>query len=314
MKERLMKILICPECNSSLKAERVSKAEGEIKDGQLVCVKCGNKYPIRNYIPRFVETDKYVGNFSREWYAHKTTQLDSKSGTKESEEIFKRKTDFDLNELKGDLVLDVGCGTGRFMEIGLKHGAEVVGIDLSFAVDVAQENIGKNKNAHIVQADIFNLPFKNESFDKVFSIGVLHHTPSTKDAFLNITSFLKKGGEIAVWVYSDEGWYMKLYNRSSNFWRFFARKLPPTLLYTFCKYWANLMYPLKKIRFLRVILQIILPPSNNHPRWKVLDTYDWLSPKYQWKHTHDEVENWFKRSGLKEIKRLNYPIAVRGKK
>jgi uncharacterized protein YbaR (Trm112 family)/ubiquinone/menaquinone biosynthesis C-methylase UbiE len=314
VKRRLLEILACPNCRSDLGID-IFKEDKEIREGELICKKCDSVYPVKDYIPRFVKSDEYVNTFSFEWYKHKTTQLDSKTGLNESEETFKRKTCFDLDKMKGKLILDAGCGVGRFMEVALKYGAEVVGVDLSFAVDITQENVGANKKAHIIQADIFNLPFKERVFDYIFSIGVLHHTPNTKEAFFSLVPFVKKGGEMAIWVYSDEGAYMKLYNRASNFWRFFTTKIPPEKLYAFCKIYANLMYPLKRIRYLRIILQIILPPSNYHHNrmWRILDTYDWLSPKYQWKHTYKEVERWFKEAGFEKIERLKVSVAVKGR-
>ncbi len=291
MKKWLTDILACPVCKDDLELT-VYEEDEEIKEGKLICRSCKTMYPIKNYIPRFVGTDKYVDTFSFEWYKHKSTQLYSKTGRNETEIDFKIKTSFTVEDLKDKLVLNADCGVGRHMEIALKYGAKVVGVDLSFSVDVAYENVGKHPNANIIQADIFNLPFKEEIFDIIYSLGVLYHTPNTKKAFLSLLPLLKRGGKIAIWVYSDEGFYMKIYNGASNFWRFFTTKLPPEKLYRFCEIWANLMYPFKKIKPLRVILQIILPPSSYHPDkiWRVLDTYDWLSPKYQWKHTYKEVD------------------------
>ena len=315
MKRTLLSILVCPDCKKDLKIN-VFEEDEEIREGELICRECGSVYPIKNYIPRFVDRDKYVESFSFEWHTHRSTQLDSKTGRNETEKDFQIKTGFTSDELKDKLVLDAGCGVGRHMEVALKYGASVVGVDLSFSVDVAYENVGKNLKANVIQADILNLPFKSEVFDAAYSMGVLHHTPDTKKAFLSLVPLIKEGGKIAIFVYSNEGFYMKLYNKNSDFWRFFTTRVPEKKLYAFCNNYANLMYPLKKIRYLRAILQLVLPPSSYHPNriWRVLDTYDWISPKYQWKHTYKEVEGWFKEAGLKKIERLSFPVAVRGRK
>lgn len=317
MKERLLKFLICPKCKGDFALYKITtKTKGEVKEGIIKCKKCKKNYPIKNYIPRFVENDKYVGNFSYEWHKHKTTQLDSKLNNNETEETFRIKTGFNLKELNSKLIMDVGCGTGRFMEVALKYDAEIIGIDLSFAVDVAQNNVGFNRNAHVIQADIFNLPFKKEIFNYIFSIGVLHHTPNTKKAFMNLIPFLKKHGKIAIWVYTNEGSYMKIYNKTSEFWRFFTIRIPPKKLYQLGRFWSNSTYSLKKVRILRLILQVVLPPTSIHQNrdWRALDTFDWLSAKYQWKHTYSEVEDWFKEADLMEIKRLEASVSVTGKK
>lgn len=314
MKEKLNKILVCPECKSDFEL-KIFERDEEIKSGQLICKDCKKKYDVKNYIPRFVKNDEYTEPFSIEWYKHQKTQFDSYTNTNETKETFKKKTGFNIKELNDEFILDAGCGAGRFMETVLNCGGEVVGFDLSFSVDIAQKNIGFNKKAHLIQADIFNLPLKNNIFDKIFSIGVLQHTPSPKKAFLNLPTFLKKNGELSIFVFSDEGWYMKLYNRSTDFWRFFTSRLPQNILYDFCKRWAKLMYPIKKLRPLRVILQIILPPSNNHPNeeWRILDTYNWLSPRYQSKHTYKEVKSWFREAGFNKVEKLT-PVGFKGKK
>jgi SAM-dependent methyltransferase len=68
-----------------------------------------------------------------------------------------------MEKLKDKLVLDAGCGVGRFMEVVEKWGGNVVGVDLSFSVDAAFKNLGLKENVHIIQADIFDLPFKEGS-------------------------------------------------------------------------------------------------------------------------------------------------------
>jgi 2-polyprenyl-3-methyl-5-hydroxy-6-metoxy-1,4-benzoquinol methylase len=140
-----------------------------------------------------------VGNFSLEWTRHRLTQLDDATHH-ESEERFRIKTGFAPDDLKGKLVLDVGCGAGRFSEVALRWGATVVGIDLSLAVDSAYVNLDSRSQFHVALADIFRLPFKSESFDVIFSLGVLHHTPDTAQAFRQVATPAE-----ARWCHRDLG-------------------------------------------------------------------------------------------------------------
>lgn len=313
MKESLLKILACPVCKNDLNLA-VEKRDGEIIEGKLTCPNCHNDYPIRNYVPRFVHSDRYVQSFSMEWTLHWNTQLDSFSGTKESENTFRRKTGFDLEKLKGKLVLDVGCGSGRFMEVAEKYDAEVVGIDMSFSVDSAFKNLGFKRNIHVIQADIFSLPFKESCFDYIFSIGVLNHTPDTKEAFKQLPKLLKRGGEVAISVYADEGLYVKIFNRVSNFYRLFTTRMRHRLLYRLSYISIPLYYP-KKVRILGTALNLILPTSvHRNPKWRVLDTFNWYSPKYQWTHKNKEVVQWFQEEGLKNIKILDSLVSVKGER
>jgi hypothetical protein len=58
-------------------------------------------------------------------------------------------------------------------------------------------------------------------------------------------------------------------------------------------------------------------PTSNQGRglvWDVLDTFDWYSPLYQWKHTSPEVRGWFEEAGLGEVMELSFPVSFRGVK
>lgn len=314
MKEELLKILVCPKCKSELDLNDAKIENNEIKEGKIICKSCNSEYTVFNYIPRFVKNDAYVDNFSFEWNLHRRTQLDSFSGTDVSEKSFKKRTGFNLENLNGKLVLDVGCGSGRYLEVSEKYGANAIGIDLSYSVDAAFKNLGFKKNINIIQADVFDLPFKEEVFDYIFSIGVLHHTVNTQKAFKCLPKYLKTGGEIAIWVYSNEGFNTKVYNKISDFYRLFTIKMPKKLLYRL-SYISLPLYHLKKIKLLTSISYLIFPASD-HPirEWRVLDTFDWYSPKYQWKHTYNELISWFQDSRLTDIKALDIPVAVKGRK
>lgn len=309
MKERLMDFLVCPECKSNLELKNELKEDNEIKEGKLVCQKCNRAFYIKDFIPRFVETDKYVDSFSFEWNTFYNVQMDILNNTDESDKTFRYKTGWKPEDIKGKLILDVGVGAGRFADVVSRWGGEVVGIDLSFAVDAAYKNIGNRKNVHIIQTDIFNLPFKNESFDHMYSIGVLHHTPDTKKAFKSVVPFLKKGGEFAVFIY-EKGFY----HRYSDIWRKVTVRLPLRVMYVLSAVSIPLYY-IHKIPFLGPALQFALPTAN-WPKWKWrwLDTFDWYTPKYQWKHTYPEVYRWYMENGFSDMELFDYPICMRGEK
>ena len=84
-------------------------------------------------------------------------------------------------------------------EVAQEAGARIVGVDMSFSVEQAYENVGKLPNVDIVQADLLNLPFKEGVFDTVFSLGVLHHTSNCHEAFKAVAKLPKTGGSLAVW-------------------------------------------------------------------------------------------------------------------
>lgn len=311
MKESVLRHLVCPECHGELTLAVDARGEQEIERGRLRCGRCACDYPILGGVPRFVDTDKYVGSFSFQWNVHRTTQVDSLAGHSESQKTFAVKTGMSESDLKGKLVLDVGCGTGRFTEIAAEQGAEVVGLDLSFAVDAAYANMGSRRGIHIVQADVFKPPFRPETFDAIYSIGVLHHTPSTRSAFLVLPPLLKPGGLIAIWVYVWSG----LWSRRLDRVRSLTVGLPERLLYVLCWIVVPLLHALDRIPGLRRLTKYV--PRSTQGRglaWDVMDTFDAYSPRYQWKHTEPEVAGWFKEAQLQEIRILDVPVSVRGRR
>jgi ubiquinone/menaquinone biosynthesis C-methylase UbiE/uncharacterized protein YbaR (Trm112 family) len=307
MYQSFASLLACPVCKRDLKAEAASSRTQDIDTGSLRCEN-GHSYPIVRGIPRFVSSDGYAANFGFEWNRHNLTQLDT--ATKhESEETFIEKTGFRPGDLKGKLVLDVGCGMGRFSEVASRWGATVVGVDLTSAVDAAHANLAGRDNVHLGQADVFALPFRDETFDLIFSIGVLHHTPGTRAAFDQLPRLLKRGGRIAVWVYSDE---MRPWARPATLYRHVTTRLPKRVLYAMCHI-AIPWYHLNKTPGINRVTRRLLPISGHQDaEWRVLDTFDWYSPKYQWMHNQLEVRSWFESHGLVSLTPLSFPVSMQG--
>lgn len=287
---------VCPTCAGPLTAS-TDMVEGA----------CGHRFPIVGGIPRFVDSQSYAHAFGFEWNRHRTTQLDSRSGTRRSREAFEAKTGLRSADLRGRTVLDVGVGSGRFAEIAAEDGATVFGMDLSEAVVAAQANLGDR--ARIVQADLFHAPFPAATFDIVYSIGVLHHTPDTRAAMLAIADLVKPGGTLAIWVYPPSPT-----NRTSNLYRRVTIHLPSGALYRLSGLVARLHH-LRRIPWLRTLLAYGLPASEEADyEWRTLDTFDWYAPRFQWKHRADEVAGWFDEAGFVDVEVLDPPVAVRGRR
>jgi SAM-dependent methyltransferase len=260
---------------------------------------------------RFVDSDSYAQSFGKEWTWFDKTQLDRPDEERtESREMFALKTGLSPQDLSGKTVLDVGCGMGRFADVAASHGANVVGVDLSVAADAANRNLGALPNTAFLQADVFNLPLRPESFDVIYSIGVLHHTPDTHRAFAALPRLLRPGGRIVIWVYTKERAVGYI---SSDILRKLTSRLEEERLLRLCK----VAVPLGRFYRTRVgrYFSPILPVSHHpDPEWRVLDTFDWYAPKYQWKHDWPEVEGWFEQAGLEDIRRHGVAVAVSGRK
>jgi SAM-dependent methyltransferase len=260
---------------------------------------------------RFVESDSYAQSFGREWNWFAQTQLDRPEDDQtESRETFATKTGLEPHELEGKTVLDVGCGMGRFAEVASSYGANVLGIDLSVAVDAANKNLGERPNTAFIQADVFDLPLREGSFDLIYSIGVLHHTPDTRAAFLNLPRLLKPGGRIAIWVYTSE---RRVGYAASDLYRRLTTKMDDERLLRLCRV-AGPLGALYRTRFGRYLTPALPVSHHPDPEWRVLDTFDWYAPKYQWKHNWAEVEGWFREAGLIDIRRHQPAVAVSGRR
>lgn len=100
-------------------------------------------------------------------------------------------------------VLEVGCGLGSDLCEFARAGACVTGIDLSTkSAALARKRLQVyNLLGDAFEADAERLPFREETFDLVYSFGVLHHTPRISQAIREIHRVLKLNGEIRIMLY-----------------------------------------------------------------------------------------------------------------
>ncbi len=296
----LRDLLVDPGTGESLSVD----AEGAWGDGEAGA-------PRVRGVLRFVDSDSYAQSFGKEWNWFARTQLDRPAEERtESREAFAAKTGFSPENLRGRRVLDIGCGMGRFAEVAASWGAEVVGVDLSRAVDAANGNLGALTNTAFLQADVFNLPLREESFDLIYSIGVLHHTPDTHAAFARLPRLLKPGGRIAIWVYATERRARYL---ASDLYRHLTTRVSEERLLRWCRL-ADPLGAFFRTRPGRPFSPLLPVSHHPDPEWRVLDTFDWYAPKYQWKHGWDEVEGWFRKAGLEDVRRHEVPVSVSGRR
>jgi SAM-dependent methyltransferase len=310
MKPALADILVCPSCQKALDP-RVDVRKGlEVLEGSLRCSGCARDYPIVRGVPRFVGSGAYATSFGRQWHWFRQVQLDSASGRGESARALSAATGWTADDYRGKLVLDAGVGAGRFAEIAADGGAELVGVDLTRAVDAAYQNIGDRPNVHLVQADIFALPFRDGTFDLAYSVGVLHHTPNPELAFSRVAAAVRAGGSFAIYVYARYG----PSHRFSDAIRVVTTRLPLNAVRALSALAIPAAY-LYRAPVLGGILGIVCPISV-HPdwRWRWLDTFDWYTPRYQSKHLYPEVFRWFRNNGFRDIEIFDGPIRMRGVK
>jgi SAM-dependent methyltransferase len=310
MKAVAVDIFACPGCKGALDLRTVTRDGPEVLEGSLTCRSCGAEYAITRGVPRFVDRGAYAASFGLQWDWFRTVQLDSINGTDESDRALYSTTGWTAEDYRGALVLDAGVGAGRFAEIVATNGGEVVGIDPTAAVDGAFANMGRRERVHLAQADLYAMPFRNETFDLAYSIGMLHHTPSPGKAFAHVAATVKPRGGLAVYLYAlfGPGRYFMAAIRSVT------TRLPPRLVLILSSA-AIPMYYVYRTPLVGKIVHLVLPMSlHRNWRWRWLDTFDTYTRRHHWMLQYPEVFRWFKECGFGEIEIFEQPIRMRGTK
>jgi SAM-dependent methyltransferase len=242
-------------------------------------------------VPRLAG-EGYVESFGRQWNRYDVAR------DEEDEAVFAVKTGVDPRDLDGLLVLDAGCGGGRYARLAGRFGARVVGVDLSSAVDKAAALCADLPGVTVVQADLLDLPLAEGVFDLAFSIGVMHHSPDPRRAFAQVAARVKPGGRLAVWLYRENVAPQEWLNSAL---RAVTTRLPAPALEAFS---AGLGV-LGGVPLLNRTLNKVANFSN-HPDWtlRVCDNFDWYAPRYQSHHTVAELQDWFRAEGYADLRVL----------
>lgn len=315
MKPELLSLLRCPQSGQTLVVEPNTaeiNVNGEVDSGWLVSADGRHRYPIHDGIPRFVPESNYADNFGMQWNKFAKTQLDSHSGHPISSERFWKATGWRPEELDGQWVLDVGCGSGRFAEIALSAGARVVALDYSSAVDACYANLGHYPDLYVIQGDIYALPFANESFAYIYSLGVLQHTPDVGRAFDALPQKLELGGRLCVDFYWNR---LRTMMNPKYLLRPITKRMDQQKLFSWLV--KNVSILLRTSQFLggipvagRLLKRIVpvvdyagiypLSPQQLE-EWALLDTFDMLAPAYDNPQSVSTVYRWFQQAGFTEV-------------
>jgi SAM-dependent methyltransferase len=312
MQTGLLDVLRCPVSGERLGLENASHEGGRVRSGVLVSESGRHRYPIREFIPRFVPASNYADNFGMQWNRFRQTQLDSHSGQPISADRFWKATGWQPEEIRGQWVLDVGCGAGRFAEVALSAGAKLIALDYSSAVDACYANLRHHANLHVVQGDVYALPFPKGFFPLVYSLGVLQHTPDVQRAFAALPPLLAPGGKLCVDYYWKRirtmlhpKYVLRPITKRMSRGKLFGmlERRVPALLRT--------SQILGRVPLLGRGLQRLIPVvdyTGIYPlspqqleEWALLDTFDMLAPEYDNPQTVGTVRRWLEAAGLAGI-------------
>lgn len=320
MRDRLFDLLRSPGSADRLERFALTRdAAGATIDGLLVDRARNTAYPVIGGVPvllpdafplGFLETYRdaiaresslagvrmgtgadETWSFSREWTAHFDADADRTWGYTARERFEQLLMEAAITPawLAGKVVLDAGCGNGALSMLVAEAGAEVIGLDYSSGVRGAEQR-RRLDSAHFVQADLQRPPLAPGSIDLVFSIGVLHHTPSTEQSFRAVAKLVRPGGRFYLW----------LYRRPERFaGRLLKAPLQDALRQVICRApgaiqdhlvraYASLVKLTHRVRGRRDI------PFHEY----VVSAYDDLTPRWRYTHTPFEVSRWFHEEGF----------------
>jgi SAM-dependent methyltransferase len=312
VKIELLELLRCPQTGQRLTLEDCPENALEIEDGWLISADGQQRYPVHKGIPRFVPQSNYADNFGMQWNHFRQTQLDSYSGHLISTERFWQATGWQPEALKGQWLLDAGCGAGRFAEVALLAGAKVVALDYSSAVDACYSNLKHHPNLYVVQGDIYALPFASGSFPFVYSLGVLQHTPDVGKAFAALPPMVQGGGRLCTDFYWKR---IRTMLHAKYLFRALTKRMNQKKLFPLLQRWVPTLLAfsqaLGRVPLIGRGLKRIVPVADYTGRfplsdqqlkeWALLDTFDMLAPTYDNPQSAATVREWFEKAGLVDI-------------
>lgn len=218
-------------------------------------------------------------------------------------------------------VLEVGPGSGFNTKfIAENCSGDVFALDVSDAAFTTFGNTNHLPNCNVVQADLMQAPFADDSFDFIIADGVLHHTPNTRDAVRALYAKVKPGGQFFFYVYRQMG--------AARFFtdqhiRHAFMQLSPDDCYKACEGLTELGRELSRVDA-KITLDKAIPvlgiPAGKHDVQRLLYynfvkcfwndafdfetnnmvNFDWYHPHNAWQHSEAEVEGWLKELGVTE--------------
>lgn len=222
------------------------------------------------------------------------------------------------DDFVGKTVVDVGSGTGRIVAMLLASGAaRVVAIEPSVAFEVLQENLrGYGNRVEFLNVTGERIP--PGPFDRVVSIGVLHHIPQPEPVVQAAYHALKPGGKMLVWLYGHEG--NQAYLRFVLPLRRITAKLPHWCLavtaqaLTVAADLYTLACRVLPLPLADYMVNVLGKCSRDK---RVLTVYDQLNPAYAKYYREDEARALLGRHGFMDIRlhhRRGYSWTVIGTK
>jgi SAM-dependent methyltransferase len=330
MKESLTSLLCSPFDGSSLSLDAEQRADGEVIAGQLLDAS-GHHFRIVDGVPLFAGDAERDEAFDYKWKLIGKSYGHEEPTRSERQAWYLQRYGFDTREHlqqflnRKSLILDAGTGSGVDAAMFAECEGTVIAIDLSPEAALATyRHLGLLPNVHVLQADLTRLPFPPGVFDFVSCDQVLHHTPNTADAFASLVRHVRAGGHLGLYVYKRKG---AIREYVDDYLRAYTTQLTAGECFQFCESITELGKALSDLK-----VEIDLPKSipilgidagrqdvQRFFYWNVMKcfwndrfdfitnvvvNFDWYHPKYAWRHSPEEVRQWFVQHGM-DIQRFD---------
>lgn len=316
MRESFVEELRCPHDGAEVRlVETEAREADEIVTGTLSCGECQSRFRIEYGVPgmlRELVLGERVSHFGNQWNWYLSGKFENPD-----ESTYGEDREFILNDfwemtgltpetLRGKRILDVGSGSSKIAfhltRVFRDVPFEIVCLEVTNAVYGARKRISDPRAPHL-RASAFYPGLRPESFDIVYSAGVLHHTPDPKRAFDAIVPLARPGGLISTWMYSKR--FNPFLDVTGVVWPL-TRHLPAELILAI----AYVMSPLFWLLF-RVgsLYKALFKPKSWRWRWVLpmklssirLHLFDYMHTYYRFRFWPEEIVPWYKAHGLTEI-------------
>lgn len=326
-----------------------AEGAGWIETGELRCEPCCRRYPIARGVPRLLLEDALGSlavdertrrSFGYEWLRYPVTTPEEDlftllALTGVQPDLYERVryrnlfahqpsaadvAACDPSAFRGRRVGELGCGMGKYVAVVARGGAALaVGLDASDSVERA---VGVNRdlpNALIVQGDIFRPPLAG-NLDLAYSIGVLHHTPDARRAFLSAARLVAPGGALAVWLYPRSrriaSRLVELFHDRVG--RALLCRLPHGRLERLCASLGRLTVLKTRLRerggaarrLLASVINVVAVGEHLDPQIAAFLNFDWYSPPFRSRHTDSELHGWYAEAGFEAPRALPEPVSA----
>lgn len=290
--------------------------------GTLACQACAARFDIRGGVPRLagaaLEDRALMKAQTSQSFGHLWAQARSGPDAMPSAYHFETMARaLSLAPVAG-AVLDAGCGEGiDLVNQARRPGVEVIGAELSEGgCETTARRILLLPDAHVVQADLAQLPFDSGQFDLVYCYGVLHHLSVPASGLGELARVARIGAPLAVYLYedfSDRSAAWRWWLGAANSLRHVTTRMSPRVLYWCCQLGSPLVYLTFTVPYLllRRVPQLNgmankIPFRHGKGPWRLTgDLFDRFSAPVEYRYSRESATAFLQSAGLTVVRTAN---------